>query len=84
MKIEAGGGASEKRPTTPPDLRGRVRDFGNGLHWWNEANTGVPVLVHGLPGKLAEAAARCIGDAVVPQVLTPAAQAIYKQLRKTK
>lgn len=74
------GGASEKRPTAPPDLRGRVRDFGNGFPWWHEINTGVPVLATGLPNKLVEGATRCIGDSVVPQAIVPVAKAIYEAL----
>lgn len=74
------GWPGTRRPVAPPDLRGRVRDFGQGFPWWHEANTGVPVLAHGLPSKLVEAAARCAGDAVVPQVIQPIARAIYQQL----
>lgn len=77
---------SEGRETTgrsiaTPDLRGRVRDFGNGLPWWHEVNTGVPVLAHGLPSRLVEAACRCAGDAVVPQVIQPIARAIRERLK---
>ncbi|TSA41470.1 MAG: DNA (cytosine-5-)-methyltransferase [Verrucomicrobiales bacterium] len=61
---------------SPPDLRGRA----DGENWWHEINTGVPVLAHGLPARLVEAAARCAGDAVVPQAVRPIARAIYQQL----
>ena len=74
------GGARAERSIAAPDLRGRVRDFGNNLPWWHEANTAIPVLADGLPTKLVEAAARCAGDAVVPQVIKPIARAIYQQL----
>lgn len=80
MKIETGGGQDEKRPTSPPDLRGRVRDFGNGFPWWHEINTGVPVLASGLPNKLVEGATKCIGDSVVPQAVAPVAKAIFEAL----
>lgn len=74
------GWTGTRRPVAPPDLRGRVQQNGGGFPWWHEANTGVPVLAHGLPGKLVEAAARCAGDSVVPQVIQPIARAIYQQL----
>jgi hypothetical protein len=122
MKIEAGGGADEKRPTTeadlravssdsqgeqessltndnengergndvrlpepshknPKDLRGRVFATEPGEPpWWHEAHTGVPVLAHGIPNKLAESFARCAGDAVVPQAIQPIARAIKSSL----
>ena len=70
------GWPGTRRSVAPPDLRGRVSK----ADWWHEVNTGVPVLAHGLPGKLVEAAARCAGDAVVPQVIQPIARAIYQQL----
>lgn len=82
----AGNGADgrgrprEGRSVAPADLRDRVRDFGNGLPWWFEANTGVPVLAHGLPARLVEAASRCAGDSVVPQVIQPIARAIRRCL----
>lgn len=59
-----------------PDLRGRC----NIPDWWHEANSGVPVLAHGLPPRLVEAAARCAGDSVVPQVIQPIAKAIFLAL----
>ncbi len=61
-----------------PDLRGRVA----GGDWWHAVNTGVPVLADGLPARLVEAAARCAGDAIVPQVIQPIARAIYECLRQ--
>ena len=64
------------RPVAPPDLRGRVHSE----NWWHEVNTGVPVLAHGLPARLVEAAARCAGDSVVPQVIQPIARAIFQQI----
>ncbi len=60
------------RSTAPRDLRGRV----NGPDWWHETNTGVPVLAHGVSAKLAKAAARCTGNAVVPQVFYPVLKSI--------
>jgi DNA-cytosine methyltransferase len=77
-EIRSWGGQNERRPTSPPDLRGRVQDFGNGFPWWHEVNTGVSVLAHGIPSKLAEAAALCSGDAIVPQVAQVVAEAIRK------
>ena len=59
-----------------PDLRGRVAS----ADWWNETHTGVPVLAHGISARLAEAATRCAGNSVVPQVIQPIAAALYKLL----
>ena len=64
------------QPTAPPDLRGRV----SCPDWWHEANTGVPVLADGLPAKLVEAACRCAGNSVVPQVLMPILESIRATL----
>jgi DNA-cytosine methyltransferase len=66
-------------PTSPrilPDLCGRV----TGPDWWHEAQSGIPVLVSGLPGRLVEAASLCIGDSVVPQAWEPIARAIAEKL----
>lgn len=52
------------RPASPADLRHRV----HGADWWHEAHTGIPVLAHGISSKLAEAACRCAGNSIVPQV----------------
>jgi DNA (cytosine-5)-methyltransferase 1 len=73
---DGGRWAGTRRPVATPDLRGRASK----ADWWHEANTGVPVLADGLPGRLVEAAARCSGDAVVPQVIQPIARAIHKIL----
>lgn len=70
------GRTPARRPTAPPDLRGRADRH----DWWHETHTGIPVLADGLPARLVEAAARCAGDAVVPQVIQPIARAIYQQL----
>lgn len=64
-----------KRPSIP-DLRGRV----TGPDWWHESQSGIPVLVAGLSGKLVEAASLCIGDSIVPQAFVPIAQAIGNAL----
>lgn len=72
------GWTPEGRPVASPDLRGRV----NCSDWWHETHTGVPVLAYGISGKLAEASARCAGDAVVPQVVRPIAKAIYQTLMR--
>lgn len=55
-----------------PDMRGRVTSS----DWWMETNTGIPVLVHGISPALAQASARCTGDAIVPQVAQAVARAI--------
>lgn len=68
--------AQPRRPIATPDLRGRV----TGRDWWHEVNTGIPVLVNGLPSKLVEAASLCAGDAICPQVAKVFAQAIYNQI----
>jgi DNA (cytosine-5)-methyltransferase 1 len=74
------GRAGSGRPVAPPDLRGRCHNGNGHCPWWHEINTGVPVLAHGLPARLVEAAARCAGDAVVPQVIQPIARAIKQML----
>jgi hypothetical protein len=71
----------QRRHTTagsiaPRDLRGRV----SGPQWWHEANTGIPVLAHGIPTKLAEAASRCTGNAIVPQAFHPILAALRAQI----
>jgi len=63
-----------------PDLRGRTERTQGGGYWWQETNTGVPVLADGLSGKLVEAACRLTGNAVVPQVVQPIARAIYNHM----
>ena len=73
-------GAQPRGPVAPPDLRGRV----SCSDWWNETHTGIPVLADGLPSRLVEAAARCAGDAIVPQVFQPIARAIRKVIDQTK
>jgi len=62
----AGGNqwSSPRRPVAPPDLRDRV----TGPGWWHEVNTGIPVLVDGLPSRLVEAIGRCTGNAILPQI----------------
>lgn len=75
------GWPETRRSIATPDLRGRVQPDGQGYPWWHEAHTGIPVLAHGLPARLVEAAARCAGDAVVPQAIQPLARALYRQLR---
>jgi site-specific DNA-cytosine methylase len=59
-----------------PDLRGRV----SCENWWHEDVTGIPVLVHGLSTRLAEASCRVTGNAVVPAVARIFARAIYRFL----
>ena len=73
------GRQEARRPVATPDLRGRVSK----ADWWHEINTGVPVLAHGLPSRLVEAATRCAGDSVVPAVIQPIARAIKNQLTKS-
>lgn len=68
----AGVRPEARRHAAPADLRGRVA----GADWWHEAHTGVPVLADGLSARLVEAAARCSGNAVVPQVLMPILEAL--------
>lgn len=58
------------------DLRGRV----NREDWWHEAYTGIPVLAHGIPTRLAEAAARCTGNSIVPQAFYPILKALFDHL----
>jgi DNA (cytosine-5)-methyltransferase 1 len=68
-----------------PDLRGRVFATETGEpQWWSETHTGIPVLAHGLSARLVEAAARCTGDAVVPQVIRPIARAIRQMLERNQ
>lgn len=64
---DAIGRPQSLRPTTPESLRGVV----SCPDWWREDVTGISVLVHGLPNRLAEAYHRCIGNAVVPQAVFP-------------
>lgn len=59
-----------------PDLRGIRIDSED---WW-AAQSPVQPLVDGLPGGLAEAALRCVGNAVVPQVAAIIAEAICGEL----
>ncbi len=66
----------EARPTAPRDLRGRV----SSPQWWHEAHTGIPVLAHGIPAKLAEAASRCTGNAIVPQAFLPILHALHAEI----
>jgi DNA (cytosine-5)-methyltransferase 1 len=61
---DGSGRPETRRPTAPPDLRGRV----NNADWWKEINTGIPVLADGISTRLATATHRCIGNAIVPQV----------------
>jgi site-specific DNA-cytosine methylase len=70
------GRTGTRRPVAPPDLRGRV----TGADWWHEVNTGIPVLADGLPTRLVEAATRCTGNSIVPQVAQIIAEAIRTQL----
>ena len=77
----AGGGSEEtRRHVAPPDLRGRV----NCEEWWHEANTSIPVLAHGIPAKLVEAACRCFGNAIIPQIPYLIGQAINEVEKKEK
>lgn len=66
----------EARPTAPRDLRGRV----SSPDWWHEDHTGIPVLAHGIPTKLAEAASRCTGNAIVPQAFLPILRALHAEI----
>jgi DNA-cytosine methyltransferase len=70
------GRSEARRPIAPPNLRGRV----SSERWWHEDVTGIPVLVHGISNRLAEASCRCTGNAIVPQVAQIYAQAIMKVL----
>lgn len=71
-----GGWPEAGRPVATPDLRGRV----SSERWWHEDVTGIPVLVHGISNRLAEASCRCTGNAVVPQVAQIFARAIKARL----
>lgn len=73
---DADGRAHETRPATARDLRGRV----TGRDWWHEANTGVPVLAHGLSTRMAESFARCTGNAIVPQAFFPILHHLHRRL----
>lgn len=68
----------EGRPTAAQDLRGRVFATEEGApQWWHETHTGIPVLADGIPTRLAEAFARCTGNAIVPQAFYPILSALH-------
>jgi DNA-cytosine methyltransferase len=72
------GREETRRSITTPDLRGRV----SSERWWHEDVTGIPVLVHGISNRLAEASCRCTGNAIVPQVAQVIAFALKEVLTR--
>jgi DNA-cytosine methyltransferase len=73
-----GGWEETRRSIATPDLRGRV----SSERWWHEDVTGIPVLVHGISNRLAEASCRCTGNAIVPQVAQVIAFALKEVLTR--
>jgi DNA (cytosine-5)-methyltransferase 1 len=69
-----------RRPITPEDLRGRV----TGPKWWHENVSGIPVLVHGISGRLDKASCRVTGNAIVPQVAQIFVRAIRAHLNNPR
>lgn len=66
------GGSHPRRPIATPDLRSRQL---NTTKWYADQSPVQP-LVDGLPARLVEAAVRCVGNSIMPQVANVIAKAI--------